>query len=122
MLTHHLLHELIVVPKQPEPTLVAHRCGAAGGIDDIGEQYGSEHTFQLNHSVITMACDELLYIPEHGLDIAQPERVVVTRRVFDILAPRNCSGELTSERRPAPEDQLCDGAPTWVPAVSAELR
>jgi len=90
--------KLVVIPEQPNPALVPHLGGAAGGTDDIGEQHGRQHALQLTRgAMFAMAGNELLDVTEHRLVLAGPERVVASV-IFDIFDARNCGGELAAER------------------------
>ena len=59
---NHVLRELVVISEQPEPALIAHRSRTTGGVDDVGEKHGREHTFQFSRPIFAMAGDKLLDI------------------------------------------------------------
>ena len=76
--------------KQLAPALIAELGGASGGIDDVGEQHGGQHS--VRRVLVSLSGQELLHLTGDRLVVTDLRNVVDTLE-FDESRPWNCGGE-----------------------------
>ena len=95
MFVDKLLRHLIVALEQSTPLLIAHRGGAARGIDNVREQDRRQNALKIERRTLAIPGDKLLNVAHQRLDIAGPGGVV-SAGIFDVFGVR----DLRRERAP----------------------
>jgi hypothetical protein len=70
MFLDQLSGHLIVAFEQSTPLLIAHRGGAARGIDDVREQDRRKHALEIERVALALSGDKFLDVAKKRLDIA----------------------------------------------------